>query len=115
MGLKTANNISMACFEMINKLLMILKSIHSLLVLLVVLTQPTEDLQVLLSTTRMTLEEMIPNPRSTSDPTEVADLAFHPGECLQVVLMAREYNANLIDDFILIFQMFQPEMNVDIL
>ena len=75
----------MACFEMINKLLIVLKSIHSLLVLLVVLTQPTEDLQVLLSTTRMTLE-MIPDPRSTSDPTEVADLAFHLGEYLQVVL-----------------------------
>ena len=103
----------MAFFEMFHKLLAALKSVDIESVLPV--TQPTEDLQALLSTTRMTLEEMIPDPRSTSDPTEVADLAFNLGECLQVVLMAREDDANLIDDFILMLQMLQPEMNVDIL
>ena len=50
---KTADNISMDRFEMFNKLLIVSKSIHSLLFLLVVLTQPTEDLQVLLFTARI--------------------------------------------------------------
>ena len=50
---KTADNISMGRSDMFNKRLIVSKSIHSLLFLLVVLTQPTEDLQVLLFTARI--------------------------------------------------------------
>ena len=70
----------MASLEMIDKLLEVFKSVHIESVL--PLTQPTEDLQVLDSTT-MTLE-MIADLLASSDPLEVADLAFNPGECLQV-------------------------------
>ena len=71
----------MASLEMINKLLKVFKSVHIESVLLV--TQPTEDVQVLLSTARMTLE-MILDLLTSTDPLEVANLAFDPGECLQV-------------------------------
>ena len=71
----------MASFEMLNKLLEISKSVHNLPVIPV--TEPTEDVQILLSPARMTLE-MVPDLPTSSDPIEVADLAFDPGECLQI-------------------------------
>ena len=79
----------MVSFEMLKKLLKSFKSIHISSVLSV--TQPTEDLQVLLSTARMTLE-MLPDLLASSDPLEVADLALDPGEGLQVGGGAREDN-----------------------
>ena len=99
----------MGSFEMFNKLTKVLKSVDNLPVLGV--TQPTQDVQVLLSTTRMTLD-MLPDLPASSDPTEVTDLAFDPGECLQVGLGAREDN---IADLVSCFRMFEPEMPVDVL
>ena len=45
--LKTADNIAMGCFKMVHKLLIVLKMLDNESVLPV--TQPTEDLQALLS------------------------------------------------------------------
>ena len=71
----------MASFEMLNKLLEISKSVHNLPVIPV--TQSAEDVHILLSSARMTLE-MVPDLPASSDPPEVADLTFDPGECFQV-------------------------------
>ena len=97
----------MVSFEMLKKLLESFKSIHISSVLSV--TQPTEDLQVLLSTARMTLE-MIPDLLASSDPFKVADLAFGPGEAGERV---REDN---VADLVKVdTKMFQPEMPQDVL
>ena len=72
----------MAFFEMFQKFLAVLKSVDIESVLPV--TEPTEDLQALLSTARMTLE-MVPDLLANTDLPEAADLAVEPGECLQVV------------------------------
>ena len=69
----------MVTYEMSNQLFEVFKGVDIESVLPV--TQSTEDVQVLLSTTRMTLE-MIPDLLASSDPLEVANLAFYPGECL---------------------------------
>ena len=100
----------MVSFEMLKKLLESFKSVHISSVLSV--TQPTEDLQVLLSTARMTLE-MIPDLLNSSDPLEVADLAFGPGESLQVGERARE--DNVADPVSIDTKMFQLEMPEDFL
>ena len=71
----------MGRFEMFNKKLEIMETVH--IHPIIPVTQPTEDLQVLLSTTRMT-QEMISDLLVPSDPLEVTDLAFDPGECLYV-------------------------------
>ena len=95
---------------MINKLLDVVKSVDIESVLPV--TQPAEDLQVLPSTTGMTLE-MIPDLLNSSDPLEVADLAFGPGESLQVGDRARE--DNVADPVSINTKMFQLEMPEDFL
>ena len=99
----------MAFFEMFHKFLAVLKSVDIESVLPV--TQPAEDLQVLLSTARMTLD-MLPDLPASSDPAEVTDLAFDPGESLQVGLGARKDN---VADLVSCFRMFEPEMPVDVL
>ena len=97
----------MVTFEMSNKLLEVFKSVHIASVLPV--TEPTEDLQALLSTARMTLE-MLPDLLASSDPPEVAELAFDPGEGLQVGEGAREDNfADLVFLDTKMFQLVMPE------
>ena len=98
-----ADNIAVAFFEMINKLLDVVKSVDIESVMPV--TQPAEDLQVLPSTTGMTLE-MIPDLLNSSDPLEVADLAFGPGEAGERV---REDNvADLVKVDTKMFQLEMP-------
>ena len=97
----------MVLFEMSNKLLEVFKSVHTESVLPV--TEPTEDLQVLLSTAWMTLE-MLPDLLASSDPLEVADLAFGPGKAGERV---REDN---VADLVKVdTKMFQLEMPQDVL
>ena len=95
---------------MCNKLLKVLKVVDIASVLPV--TEPTEDLQVLLSTARMTVEMLLDLLAST-DPLEVAELALDPGEGLQVGERAREDDVVDIDS--VEAKMFQTEMLVDIL
>ena len=100
----------MGRFEMFNKKLEIMETVH--IHPIIPVTQPTEDLQVLLSTTRMT-QEMISDLLVPSDPLEVTDLAFDPGECLQVGLGAGEDNvAHLVPGHT---KMFQPQVPEDVL
>ena len=100
----------MAFFEMFNKLLDVMERVDIESVIPV--TEPTEDLQVLLSTARMTLE-MLPDLLASSDPLKVADLAFDPGEGLQVGEGAREDNvADLVS---LHTKMSRPVMPEDVL
>ena len=97
----------MARFEMLNKHLEIMKTFH--IHPIIPVTQSTEDLEVPLS--RMT-QEMILDLLAPSDPLEVADRAFHPGEGLYVGERAREDDvADLVS---LDTEMFQPEMPEDL-
>ena len=97
----------MARFEMLNKHLEIMKTFH--IHPIIPVTQSTEDLEVFLS--RMT-QEMILDLLVPSDPLEVADRAFHPGEGLYVGERAREDDvADLVS---LDTEMFQPEMPDDL-
>ena len=100
----------MAFFKVFHKLLDVMKSVDIQSVLPV--AQPAQDLQVLLSTARMRLE-MIPDLLTSSDPLEVADLAFGPGEGLQVGERAGE--DHVADPVSLDTKMFQPEMPEDVL
>ena len=100
----------MVSFEMLGILLEVLKSVHKVPVIPV--TKSTEDVQVLLSPALMMLE-MVPDLLASSDPSEVADLAFDPGECLQVGLGAGEDNvAHLVPGHT---KMFQPQVPEDVL
>ena len=101
----------MAFFEMFNKLLDLVKRVDIASVLPV--TEPTEDLQALLSTARMTLE-MLPDLLTSSDPLEVADLTFDPGEGFQVGEGAREDNV-VADLACLDTKMFHPHVPEDVL
>ena len=100
----------MASFEMLNKLLEISKSVHNHPV--VPVTQPAEDVQILLSPALMTLE-MVPDLPASSDPPEVADLALDPGEWLQVRHRAREND--VADHVSVLTNVFEPEVTEDVL
>ena len=92
-----------------NKLLKVLKNAESLVVLV---TDPTEDLQVFLSAAWMRLE-VIQDLPATADPSEVAGLALHPGEGGEIGAGAGEDNLVVVvpaDS-----EVFQVEMSLDIL
>ena len=101
----------MVSFEMLSILLEVLKSVHKVPVIPV--TKSTEDVQVLLSPALMMLE-MVPDLLASSDPSEVADLAFDPGEGFQVGEGAREDNV-VADLVCLDTKMFHPHVPEDVL
>ena len=73
-------NITVVIFKMKNKLLKIIKNAQSLVILV---TDPAEYLQVLLSAVHVGLE-VIPDFSSATNTSEVTSLALHPGECGEI-------------------------------
>ena len=94
---------------MSNKLFKVLKNAESFVILV---TDPAENLQVLLAAAQMRLE-VISDLAATADPSEVTSLALHPGEGGQIGAGAGE------DDLVVVVpphpEVFQLEMSVDII